>query len=52
MGKVYEVSTLLAYAKDRVQAYKAFDKEIEALKKALHAVAKLNHEFKGKVPTA
>lgn len=33
MGKVYEASTLLAYAKDRVQAYKAFDEQLEALKK-------------------
>ncbi|MEK1832110.1 hypothetical protein AAAC51_34145 [Priestia megaterium] len=32
MGKVYEASTLLAYAKDRVQAYKAFDEQLEALK--------------------
>jgi len=48
MGKVYEASTLLAYAKDRVQAYKAFDEQLEALKKALHAVATLDHEFQGK----
>lgn len=48
MGKVYEASTLLAYAKDRVQAYKAFDEQLDALKKALHAVATLDHEFQGK----
>lgn len=48
MGKVYEASTLLAYAKDRVQAYKAFDEQLEALKKAFHAVATLDHEFQGK----
>ncbi|MCA1049386.1 AHH domain-containing protein [Priestia aryabhattai] len=47
MGKVYEASTLLAYAKDRVQAYKAFDEQLEALKKALHAVATLGNEFQG-----
>ncbi|WP_154992388.1 T7SS effector LXG polymorphic toxin [Priestia megaterium] len=47
MGKVYEASTLLAYAKDRVQAYKAFDEQLDALKKALHAVATLDHEFQG-----
>ena len=48
MGKVYEANTLLAYAKDRVQAYKAFDEQLEALKKALHAVATLDNEFQGK----
>ena len=48
MGKVYEANTLLAYAKDRVQAYKAFDEQLEALKKALHAMATLDHEFQGK----
>jgi len=48
MGKVYEASTLLAYAKDRVEAYKAFDEQLDALKKALHAVATLDHEFQGK----
>lgn len=48
MGKVYEASTLLAYAKDRVQAYKAFDEQLEALKKALHTVATLDNEFQGK----
>ncbi|MGG4383945.1 T7SS effector LXG polymorphic toxin [Priestia megaterium] len=48
MGKVYEASTLMAYAKDRVQAYKAFDEQLEALKKALHTVATLDHEFQGK----
>ncbi|MDF2010461.1 ribonuclease YeeF family protein [Priestia megaterium] len=47
MGKVYEASTLLAYAKDRVQAYKAFDEQLDALKKALHAVATLGNEFQG-----
>ncbi|MGP0686480.1 T7SS effector LXG polymorphic toxin [Priestia aryabhattai] len=47
MGKVYEASTLLAYAKDRVQAYKAFDEQLEALKKALHAVATIGNEFQG-----
>ncbi|MGX1376203.1 putative ribonuclease toxin of YeeF-YezG toxin-antitoxin module [Priestia megaterium] len=48
MGKVYEDSTLLAYAKDRVEAYKAFDEQLDVLKKALHAVATLDHEFQGK----
>jgi predicted ribonuclease toxin of YeeF-YezG toxin-antitoxin module len=48
MGKVYEASTLLAYAKDRVQAHKAFDEQLDALEKALHAVATLDHEFQGK----
>ncbi|MGR6338775.1 T7SS effector LXG polymorphic toxin [Priestia megaterium] len=48
MGKVYEASTLLAYAKDRAQAYKAFDEQLDALKKALHAVTTLDHEFQGK----
>lgn len=48
MGKVYEASTLLAYAKDRVEAYKEFDEQLDALKKALHAVATLDHEFQGK----
>jgi predicted ribonuclease toxin of YeeF-YezG toxin-antitoxin module len=48
MGKVYEASTLLAYATDRMQAYKAFDEQLDALKKALHAVATLDHEFQGK----
>ncbi|MED3871862.1 T7SS effector LXG polymorphic toxin [Priestia megaterium] len=48
MGKVYEASTLLAYAKDRVEAYKAFDEQLDVLKKALHAVATLDHEFQGK----
>ncbi|MHC5531782.1 T7SS effector LXG polymorphic toxin [Priestia megaterium] len=48
MGKVYEASTLLAYAKDRVQAHKAFDEQLKALEKALHAVATLDHEFQGK----
>jgi len=48
MGKVYEANTLLAYAKDRVQAYKAFGEQLEALKKALHAVATLDNEFQGK----
>ncbi|MEH6930361.1 T7SS effector LXG polymorphic toxin [Priestia megaterium] len=48
MGKIYEANTLLAYAKDRVQAYKAFDQQLDALKKALHAVATLDHEFQGK----
>ncbi|MCM3770908.1 T7SS effector LXG polymorphic toxin [Priestia aryabhattai] len=48
MGKVYEASTLMAYAKDRVQAYKAFDEQLDTLKKALHAVATLDHEFQGK----
>ncbi|MBY6088134.1 T7SS effector LXG polymorphic toxin [Priestia flexa] len=48
MGKVYEASTLLAYAKDRMQAYKAFDEQLDVLKKALHAVATLDHEFQGK----
>ncbi|MDE8674458.1 T7SS effector LXG polymorphic toxin [Priestia aryabhattai] len=47
MGKVYEASTLLAYAKDRIQAYKAFDEQLDALKKALHAVATLGNEFQG-----
>ncbi|MCP1451296.1 T7SS effector LXG polymorphic toxin [Priestia megaterium] len=47
MGKVYEASTLLAYAKDRVQAYKTFDEQLDALKKALHAVATLGNEFQG-----
>ncbi len=52
MEEVYEASTLLAYAKDRVQAYKAFDEQLDALKKALHAVATLDHEFHGKVPNS
>ncbi|MBE2978193.1 T7SS effector LXG polymorphic toxin [Priestia megaterium] len=48
MGKVYEANTLLAYAKGRVQAYKLFDEQLDALKKALHDVATLDHEFQGK----
>ncbi|NER43779.1 hypothetical protein G3M54_26845 [Bacillus megaterium NBRC 15308 = ATCC 14581] len=51
MGKVYEASTLLAYAKDRVEAYKAFDEQLDVLKKPfmpwLHSIM----NFKGKVPT-
>ncbi|MEH7468532.1 T7SS effector LXG polymorphic toxin [Priestia megaterium] len=48
MGKVYEASSLLAYAKERVSTYKKLNQELGELKKALQGVANLDTEFQGK----
>ncbi|MGG3193017.1 MULTISPECIES: T7SS effector LXG polymorphic toxin [Priestia] len=48
MGKVYEASSLLAYAKERVSTYKKLNEELGDLKKALQSVANLDTEFQGK----
>ncbi|MEW4286197.1 T7SS effector LXG polymorphic toxin [Priestia koreensis] len=48
MGKVYEAHTLLYAAREREEAYKSLYGQLKVLKKALHSVATLDDDFKGK----
>ncbi|MBM7702298.1 T7SS effector LXG polymorphic toxin [Metabacillus iocasae] len=48
MEKVYESSTLLDAAKERVKSYEALEKQLQPLKQALQGMADLGDDFQGK----